>query len=46
MTDTYDIPDPSMEALQALAELPFIALAALPPDESIPALKAMIEDQP
>jgi len=23
MTDTYDIPDPSIEALQALAELPF-----------------------
>ena len=46
MTDTPGIPDPSMEALEALAELPFIALAALPPDEAIPALKAMIEDQP
>src|SRR6516164_9975322 len=45
MTDTPSIPDPSLEALQALAELPFIALAALPPDEAIPALKAMIEDR-
>ena len=46
MTDTPGIPDPSIEALEALAELPFIALAALPPDEAIPALQAMIEDQP
>jgi hypothetical protein len=46
MTDTYEIPDPSFEALQALAELPFAALADLPPDQAIPALRAMIDARP
>ena len=42
MTDTPSIPDPSLEALQALAELPFIMLADMAPEDRPPAVESLL----
>src|SRR6516164_11656006 len=42
MTDTHDIPEPTLEALQALAELPFIMLADMAPEDRPPAVESLL----